>query len=101
MNGEPIPKQGKRVKQPRAPVPPEVRLAVLERDRGCQGVLVVPGVECRGELQCHHLWRRGQGGPDEVWNLKAVCGAHHHWIHHNVALARECGLLRRRGQTGP
>lgn len=81
--------------------PPVVRAAVLSRDRGCMAAGLVPAIECRGGLQAHHLWRRSQGGPNEMWNLKAVCVAHHEWIHRNVAAAKAVDLIRRRGDTGP
>lgn len=78
-----------------------LRRRVFTRDGGCVAKALVPQVSCRGAEQAHHLWRKSQGGPDEEWNLKTLCAAHHHWVHNNVAEALALDLLRRRGQTEP
>jgi hypothetical protein len=79
----------------------DLRLAVFRRDNWhCVAAPLVPQVKCHGKLCAHHLWRRGQGGPDVEWNLKSVCIAHHTWIHNEgAAEALALDLLRRRGQT--
>jgi hypothetical protein len=47
---------------------------VIERD-GCR--CTAPGCNARRNLQVNHIQERSQGGPDEEWNLHAVCAAHH------------------------
>lgn len=79
----------------------ELKLKVKLRDGGCVAERLVPDVRCQGRDEIHHLWRRGQGGPDADWNLKTLCAAHHTWVHTNVKEARALDLLRRRGQTEP
>ena len=69
---------------------PQVREAVLKRDRDC---LLAFRRGCFGEHDPHHIWRRGVGGPDELWNLKRLCRAHHRWVHEHVLLAQSFGLL--------
>lgn len=32
----------------------------------------------------HHLWRYGQGGPDEPWNGAALCAKCHRSIHEDI-----------------
>jgi 5-methylcytosine-specific restriction endonuclease McrA len=76
-----------------------LREAVLRRDGGCVARSIVPDIRCVGSLQVHHLWRRSQGGPNEDWNLKSVCAAHHEWIHRNVRQAKLLDLIRMPGQT--
>jgi 5-methylcytosine-specific restriction endonuclease McrA len=78
-----------------------LRREVIQRDGGCVAEHLLPGVECRGGEEVHHLWRRSQGGPDEAWNLKTLCAAHHTWVHANIKEARKLDLLRSRGQTEP
>jgi hypothetical protein len=45
----------------------------------------------------HHRRLRKQGGKDTPENLIHICVPCHTWIHHNVALAAEWGLLLRTG----
>ncbi|UCE03578.1 MAG: DUF222 domain-containing protein [Candidatus Latescibacterota bacterium] len=59
---------------------------VIERD-GCR--CTVPGCTARRNLQVNHIQERSHGGPDEEWNLHAVCAAHHlHYIHSGLARVR-------------
>lgn len=80
----------------RGSIPPAVRRAVRERDRGCVAARF-PGlahISCVGGTQCHHLWRKSQGGPNTVDNLKLLCAAHHLWVHEHPSAARRLDLLR-------
>lgn len=53
----------------RPPIAPEIRAAVLERDRRrCQWC------HSRHDLQLDHILPWSAGGPDEVWNLRVLCG---------------------------
>lgn len=66
---------------------------MIERDGGCLAARLFTH-ECRGRIDPHHVWRKGQGGPDEMWNLIAVCRAAHDWIHfENPTDAIRLGLL--------
>jgi hypothetical protein len=73
-------------------VPAAVTAAVFARDGGCVAREVVE-VRCWGPLAPHHTWRKGQGGPDEAWNLVTLCAAHHTWVH---AYGRR-GIVKERG----
>ena len=47
---------------------------VIERDGyRCS----VPGCSARAQLQAHHVWPRGRGGPDADWNMTGCCMLHH------------------------
>ena len=46
---------------------------VKQRDGKCRW----PGCDRRVGLQVHHLWPKIWDGPDEKWNLAAVCAIHH------------------------
>ena len=46
---------------------------VKQRDGKCRW----PGCDRRVGLEVHHLWPRTWDGPDEKWNLAAVCTLHH------------------------
>ena len=35
-------------------------------------------------LHPHHIWRAGQGGPDELWNGAALCAACHRAVHEDI-----------------
>ncbi|HEY2774672.1 MAG TPA: HNH endonuclease signature motif containing protein [Candidatus Binatia bacterium] len=37
----------------------------------------VPACRSRGPLHAHHVRFRSRGGPDDAWNLTAVCDEHH------------------------
>jgi hypothetical protein len=52
-------------------------MAVEERDRSCR----VPGCECTGWLQVHHVIHWEDGGPTDTGNLVALCSRHHR-LHH-------------------
>lgn len=62
-------------------IPPAVRRAVVQRDRGrC----LVPGCHNRLWLDLHHLRPRTLGGPHSLENLVCLCGSHHRAIHDGV-----------------
>lgn len=69
------------------------RQGARQRDGGCVGERLVPEVDCWGRPEGHHVWRRGQGGPDLVDNLATLCTACHTWVHMNTGEAYERGLL--------
>lgn len=79
-----------------------VRLAVIDRDRGC--VVAAMGVPeagpCgqragRAMLEVHEVIPRGRGGDWlDVDNCIALCPAHHDWVTNNPASAAEYGLVR-------
>lgn len=48
---------------------------------------------CFGPLDPHHVWRRGQGGPDDIDNLITLCRLHHRWVHEHPLLGQSMGLL--------
>lgn len=76
------------------PLWPVVKKEVRERSGGrCE--VRVPGV-CtgRGE-QVHHVILRGQGGPDELWNLLDACAACHRYVHDHPAESYENEWLRK------
>lgn len=68
-----------------------LRNFVLARDRGC----VAHGldVRCFGPLDPHHLWRRGQGGPDEAENLVTLARTCHSYVHAHPLVGQCLGLL--------
>lgn len=79
-------------KRKRVGVDPALRERVIMRDGGCIAVRLLPH-SCWGRIDPHHVWRYGGGGPDEAWNLIAVCRAAHDWIHAHPAEAIRLGLL--------
>jgi hypothetical protein len=59
-------------------VPPAVRRAVLQHDRGrCR----VPGCSHATFVDVHHIQPRSEGGRNEAGNLITLCGAHHRAAH--------------------
>jgi len=63
------------------PVTPDVRVAVLERDRGCVAVtLGEDPADCRGRLTLDHVKdqpRMGKRAPSDARHLATVCEFHH------------------------
>lgn len=63
------------------PVTPEVRLFVLERDRGCVAVTLGEDMgDCRGRLQLDHVKdapMMGRRAPSDPRHLAAICEFHH------------------------
>jgi hypothetical protein len=58
-------------------VPPALRRALRERDRGrCQ----YPGCESR-RADAHHIVHWAKGGWTNLANLISLCGRHHHLVH--------------------
>jgi hypothetical protein len=72
----------------------EVRIAVLARDGGCRGRLIVPEVQCMGLLEVDEIVNRGRkpGGELDVDNAQALCRAHHRWKGENPVEAEKRGL---------
>lgn len=68
----------------------EIRDRILRRDNNCAMWFRRP---CFGRHTAHHLWRQGQGGPDDDWNLIRICGVHHLWVHEHPLMAQSMGLL--------
>lgn len=50
-------------------------------------------VRCWGDLDPHHLWRRGQGGPDVEANLVTLARTCHSYVHDHPLVAQCLGLL--------
>jgi len=69
-----------------------MRARVLLRDGGCQAIGLYDH-DCAGPVDPHHLWREGQGGPWEEWNLLSLCRVAHSYVHGNPARSYELGLL--------
>jgi len=69
-----------------------LRQRVIERDGGCAARWVLRH-DCQGRIDPHHVWRKGQGGPDAEWNLVAVCRLAHDWIHTHVDESTHLGYL--------
>jgi hypothetical protein len=82
-------------------IPRGIRQEVLDRANGrCEAR--IPGVCTIRATDCHHVILRSQGGPDEAWNLVALCGpldgreGCHRWLHAHPAEARRLGFIRSR-----
>lgn len=79
-------------------VPPELRLLVIRRDGGCLARRVPNEkgevTRCWGRLDPQHIWRRGQGAPndDPAW-LICLCRLHHEYADTHPRWAREHGFL--------
>ena len=61
-------------------IPPQLRLLVLARDRGCIGPQVGMLGDCAGTLELDHVRASGGMGMKsrtEYDNLVTLCGAHH------------------------
>lgn len=60
---------------------PDLRLAILKRDKGCVAVLLgEPSDDCRGRLTLDHVKdqpRMGKRAPSDMAHLLAVCEWHH------------------------
>jgi hypothetical protein len=60
-------------------VPTAIRRAVILRDGGC----AFPGCPIPGRwCEIHHVIHWVDGGPTSLANCVALCGRHHHLIHH-------------------
>ena len=63
------------------PVTPELRIAVLTRDRGCVASLVFEDKDdCRGRLTLDHVKdqpRMGKRAPSDMAHLVTLCEWHH------------------------
>lgn len=81
-------------------VPPDVREAVLRRDRGCVAVGAF-GIDCGGPHDPHHVETKGMGGkraPDTEADLITLCRRHHDYVTTHPADAIAAGLSRRRNR---
>jgi 5-methylcytosine-specific restriction endonuclease McrA len=82
-------------------IPGHVRLAVLDRDRGCVGFGRFP-VECAGPLELDHVRAsHGMGMKSDTTpgNLVALCGSCHRYKTENGRAARPLLLAYLEGQT--
>ena len=71
-------------------IPGTLRVAVLERDRGCVGFGRFPG-DCMGALELDHVrasHAMGRKSETAAGNLVALCGEHHRWKTANGRVAR-------------
>lgn len=50
--------------------------------------------ECLGQIECHHLWYRSQGGPDVAENGLPLCTRHHAMVHARLFPVRPEWLLQ-------
>jgi hypothetical protein len=58
-------------------IPPSVRRALGQRDRGCR----FPGCENRRFVDAHHVEHWAQGGETRLDNLVLLCRRHHRAVH--------------------
>ncbi len=71
------------MKRHKDPVTPELRMAVLERDRECVAWRLDPAIgdgDCRGRLTLDHVKdqpRMGVRAPSDMAHLVTVCEHHH------------------------
>lgn len=79
-----------------------VKRIVAHRDRGvCGAARFVRGFEsvpmCWGQLEPHHIWPTGEGGPRlDPANVLTLCSVHHTWAHSgNREKATLLGLITR------
>jgi hypothetical protein len=73
------------VERARQEISPATRRKVLHRDnKRCR----VPGCRAYTNLDVHHLTHLAHGGTNELWNLIALCEAHH-LCHHEGTLSIE------------
>ena len=71
-NGEPL-SVGRRTRS----IPPSVRRALSNRDRGCR----FPGCPATQRLHGHHVRHWAEGGKTSLNNLVLLCPTHHHLVH--------------------
>lgn len=63
-------------------IPPAMRLRVYERDQGCVGFRLIPGVECALGVTLDHVRASGALGVKSVTcdcNLVSLCVGHHEY----------------------
>ena len=58
-------------------IPPSVRRALSNRDRGCR----FPGCPATRRLHGHHVRHRAEGGETSLDNLVLLCPTHHRLVH--------------------
>jgi len=58
-------------------VPPSIRRALDDRDKGCR----FPGCENRRWVDAHHIVHWARGGETKLDNLVLLCGHHHRLVH--------------------
>ncbi len=71
-NGEPL-SVGRRTRS----IPPAVRRALSNRDRGCR----FPGCRATQRLHGHHVRHWAEGGETSIDNLVLLCPTHHRLVH--------------------
>ena len=71
-NGEPL-SVGRRTRS----IPPAVRRALANRDRGCR----FPGCPATQRLHGHHVRHWAEGGETSLDNLVLLCPTHHRLVH--------------------
>ena len=71
-NGEPL-SVGRRTRS----IPPAVRRALANRDRGCR----FPGCTATHRLHGHHVKHWAEGGETSLDNLVLLCPTHHRLVH--------------------
>ena len=71
-NGEPL-SVGRRTRS----IPPSVRRALANRDRGCR----FPGCPATHRLHGHHVQHWADGGETSLDNLVLLCPTHHRLVH--------------------
>ena len=71
-NGEPL-SVGRRTRS----IPPAVRRALSNRDRGCR----FPGCTATQRLHGHHVRHWAEGGETSLDNLVLLCPTHHRLVH--------------------
>ena len=71
-NGEPL-SVGRRTRS----IPPAVRRALANRDRGCR----FPGCSATHRLHAHHVRHWADGGETSLDNLILLCQTHHRLVH--------------------
>jgi predicted restriction endonuclease len=94
--GGALPRESAKAKAQRVERDAVRRTVLAAADWTCQARTVWPEVECHGSLDVHERVQRSlrPGGHLDVDNCLALCSAHHHAAHSNIALAHERGLLR-------
>lgn len=70
----------------------------------CEARGVLPG-RCESFLNAHHRLTRGNGGPDTLENLMALCGSgttgHHGYVHAHPQIGYDLGFLIRKADGPP
>ncbi len=81
-----------------------LRLVPEDYKKLCRKILDRDGWKCRNcglrnNLHCHHVVYRSELGPDETWNLVAICQECHDLVH-NYKLFIGCAEGNHVGEGG-